>query len=75
MSNTPVEYAIDGAVGHLVLAQPRTLNALTLEMIIALHDALSLLEADQRVKAIIIRSNSERAFCAGGDMKNIRNYA
>lgn len=61
-----------GAIGYLVLSQPATLNALTLDMIKALHAGLQELEADAVVKLVIIRSDSQRAFCAGGDMKHIR---
>ncbi|NND92978.1 MAG: enoyl-CoA hydratase/isomerase family protein [Granulosicoccus sp.] len=61
-----------GTIGHLVLSQPATLNALTLEMVQSLHAGLDSLENDDTVRLIIIRSASSRAFCAGGDMKHIR---
>jgi len=63
-----------GPIGFLVLSQPTTLNALTLDMVDALHAGLRELEADADISLIIIRSDSDRAFCAGGDMKRIRQY-
>ena len=63
-----------GAIGFLVLSQPSTLNALTLDMVDALHGGLRVLEADASINIIVIRSSSNRAFCAGGDMKRIRQY-
>lgn len=64
-----------GPIGHLILSQPATLNSLTLEMITALQDGLNQHESDPSVQVIIIRSNSERAFCAGGNMKLIRELS
>ena len=63
-----------GPIGFLVLSQPATLNALTLYMVDALHAGLQDLEADSDIALIVIRSSSDRAFCAGGDMKRIRQY-
>lgn len=63
-----------GPIGCLVLSQPATLNALTLDMVDALHAGLQDLEADSDITLIVIRSSSDRAFCAGGDMKRIRQY-
>lgn len=63
-----------GPIGFLVLSQPATLNALTLYMIDALHAGLQDLEADTDIALIVIRSSSDRAFCAGGDMKRIHQY-
>ena len=61
-----------GCIGFLVLSLPATLNALTLDMVNALHAGLRDLEADPDIDLIVIRSSSDRAFCAGGDMKRIR---
>ncbi|MGQ7843357.1 enoyl-CoA hydratase/isomerase family protein [Granulosicoccus sp. 3-233] len=64
-----------GPVGMLVLSRPETLNALTIDMVLALSEGLRKLESDNAIKMIIISSDSERAFCAGGDMKQIRQHA
>lgn len=64
-----------GHVGYLTLAQPASLNALTMEMVDALHDGLKQHEADSSVHVVVLRSASERAFCAGGDMKKVRQLA
>lgn len=61
-----------GAVGVVTLDRPRALNALTTAMIGALELALDSLERDPQVRAIVVRSSSSRAFCAGGDMRRIR---
>lgn len=66
-----VETTLEGGVGRIVLDRPRALNALNLEMISRIREVLvawSLLS----LKAVTIESSSERAFCAGGDIRQIR---
>jgi enoyl-CoA hydratase len=65
----------DGPLGHLVLANAKTLNALTLDAIVSLSQGLAQHEADPHIKAIVISSASDRAFCAGGQMKSLRDSA
>jgi len=62
-------------IGYLTLDKPKTLNALTESMIDDLYTGLTLFESDDSVDAIVINSSSDRAFCAGGDMKRIRELA
>lgn len=64
----------EGAVGYLTLNQPHTLNALTLEMVDALHSGMNRHESDPAVHLIVVCSNNEKAFCAGGDMKQMRQH-
>lgn len=61
-----------GRIGHLILSAPTSLNSLTLEMIDALQAGLNQHERNTAVQVIVIRSSSERAFCAGGNMKQLR---
>lgn len=60
-----------GALGLLTLARPQALNALTHGMINALHAQLRAWAADEAVKAVAIRGEG-RAFCAGGDIRAVR---
>lgn len=66
--------AIRGSVGLLTLARPRALNALTTGMIEALDRELAQLEADATVRTLVLRSGEPKAFCAGGDMRRIREH-
>ena len=61
--------AIDGAVATLTLDRPAKLNALTLVMLEALEAACVTIDRDQSVRAVIVTSSSERAFCAGADIE------
>ena len=58
-----------GTLGLIALNNPRALNAMTLEMFQALEDRL--LEWRQRddIVCIVLHADSEKAFCAGGDVK------
>jgi enoyl-CoA hydratase len=75
MSDATVIAAREGRIGRLVLNRPKALNALDLDMIRALHTALSAWRDDPHVHAVVIDSASERAFCAGGDIRAIRAAA
>ncbi|MFK8079827.1 MAG: enoyl-CoA hydratase/isomerase family protein [Granulosicoccus sp.] len=64
----------NGALGEILLCSPSTLNALTHADIKALRSGLAAHEADPSVRAIVLRSDSDKAFCAGGDMKQVRSH-
>jgi enoyl-CoA hydratase len=58
---------------HIALVQlnrPKELNALCLELMAEVRDALKMLDADPEVRAIILTGN-ERAFAAGADIKQM----
>ncbi len=63
---------VRGRVGHLGLGSTASLNALDEHRVRALADGLAEHEADPAVEAIVLSSADARAFCAGGDMKRIR---
>jgi enoyl-CoA hydratase len=58
-----------GLFGHITLNRTEALNALNLEMIASLHHVLDECEKDNKILAVIIQSASEKAFCAGGDIR------
>ena len=62
----------DGRVGRILLNRPRALNALDLNMI---RDCAAILERwahDPHVDAVVIEGAGDRAFCAGGDIRALR---
>ena len=65
----------EGKAGYIILDRPAALNSLTPEMIADFHAALRSHETDDDVEVIVVRSSSEKAFCAGGDMKSTRLLA
>lgn len=64
-----------GRAGLITLDRPAALNALTLPMIRQVRAALDKHLADPAVEVIVIRSTSAKAFCAGGDMRRIRELS
>jgi enoyl-CoA hydratase/carnithine racemase len=55
--------------GIIVLDRPKALNSLSLEMVRAITATLLSWRDDTRVRTVVIRSTSEKAFCAGGDIR------
>lgn len=66
-----VQLTRTGRVGRIVLTRAKALNALTTEMVEKIDRALDDW-ADAGLRAITIESASERAFCAGGDIRQVR---
>jgi enoyl-CoA hydratase len=64
----------DGRVGRILLNRPEALNALDLAMIRACAAALEAWRDDPHVHAVVIEAAGDRAFCAGGDIRALRQY-
>ncbi len=64
----------DGRVGRILLNRPKALNALDLPMIGACTRALEAWRDDPHVHAVVIEGAGDRAFCAGGDVRALRQY-
>jgi enoyl-CoA hydratase len=58
-----------GQVGLVTLNRPEKLNALNRELVSQLRQALSDLDTDEAIGAIVLTGAGERAFSAGGDMR------
>ena len=59
-------------VSIITLNRPEVLNALNLPLVRELDDAITNMEADEDVGAIIITGAGERAFSAGADIHENR---
>jgi enoyl-CoA hydratase/carnithine racemase len=59
-----------GRLASITLTRPKSLNALTLPMVRDLHAALDQSNRDPGVGCILL-SGEGKAFCAGGDVKNV----
>lgn len=64
-----IKTAIRNGIGFLILDRPKALNSLSLEMVRALTHTLLDWRGNDAVRAVFIRSASEKAFCAGGDIR------
>ncbi|MCO8045126.1 enoyl-CoA hydratase/isomerase family protein [Acinetobacter bohemicus] len=61
--------SVQGVLGIISLDRTSHLNALTLQMIQGIQSQLDQWRHDPEVQAILINSNSPKAFCAGGDIR------
>ncbi|MGI9824513.1 enoyl-CoA hydratase/isomerase family protein [Agromyces sp. Marseille-Q5079] len=72
---SPVNAVIDGHLGHLSLNRPEAINAIDLEMMHAMTDALDAWADDDAVSAILLDGVGDYGFCAGGDFREILERA
>ena len=72
--NTLLVEKSDG-VGLITLDRPEVLNALSLELFRELDAAVTELEADDGVRAIVFTGSGERAFSAGADIHEMARMA
>ena len=68
MSDQKVRVEIDGGVATVFLVNP-PMNVMTLDMRRELDAALTSLEADPAIGAIVLTGDGDRAFGTGSDIK------
>lgn len=59
----------DEHVGVLKLNRPEAANAFSRQLLSDLNDVLKDVESNNNLRAVIITSEGEKAFCAGADLK------
>lgn len=63
----------EGGLAVLTLDRPEALNALSFAIIREIGEALDTVAGDASVRALMITGAGEKAFCAGADIKELRN--
>ncbi|MBL8589450.1 MAG: enoyl-CoA hydratase/isomerase family protein [Methylobacteriaceae bacterium] len=71
MSEPEVIVETRGRVGLLTLNRPQALNALTHGMVRDIAAALDRWERDAAIGCVVVRGAGEKAFCAGGDIRQL----
>lgn len=61
---------VDGAIGHLILNRPASLNAINDDLMTEMIEALGWLDAHREMRVMILKG-AGRAFSAGADLKNL----
>ena len=69
MTRHTVQTRIKNGTGLITLDRPKALNSLSLEMVRRMTQALLAWRDDATVRAVVITSSSEKALCAGGDIR------
>ncbi|WP_055557708.1 enoyl-CoA hydratase/isomerase family protein [Streptomyces sp. NBRC 110028] len=65
----------DGFVAELVLDRPKAMNAVSSEMARSIAAACAALADDGSVRAVVLTSTHERAFCVGADLKERNSFS
>ena len=60
-------------IGLAILNVPKALHALNPEMISLLDTALQRWAQDPAIACVVLRSSTDKAFCAGGDVRSLRS--
>lgn len=69
-----VSSSLVNGIGRIILNRPAAYNALNTAMVAAIHEALKSWESEH-IEAVVISSGNTKAFCAGGDIKSIRQLS
>ncbi|GGS25236.1 enoyl-CoA hydratase-related protein [Streptomyces griseoviridis] len=64
----------EGHVAELALDRPKAMNAVSSGMATAIAEACAALGADPGVRAVVVTSTHERAFCVGADLKERNSF-
>ena len=67
---SPVYFDVENGVASVVLDRPKSINALSEEMLSALQSCLDDIAADRSIRAVILRSSGAH-FCAGHNLKEM----
>lgn len=73
--SSPVDYAIDSSVAVITMNDPARRNALSAAMRAGLRQAFERFAADETALVGVLTGAGERAFCAGGDLREMSENA
>lgn len=59
----------DSGIAVLTLNRPQAANALSLQLLYELHEAIFDIKFDRSVRCVIVTGAGDRSFCAGADLK------
>lgn len=69
-----ITFETRGRAGIVTLNRPKALNALTRNMVNLMHPQLSAWAGDPDVALVVVRAAGEKAFCAGGDIRQLHDW-
>lgn len=71
----PVRYEVVNGAAWLTIDRPEARNALSKAVRMSLFDGVRRFNADDSAKVLILTGAGDRAFCAGGDLKEMAEVA
>ena len=73
MSEQAVLYEVKDSIATITLNRPKALNALNMDLVVGLVEAVDNAAADKAVRCVVICSSSDH-FMAGGDLMMFKNW-
>jgi enoyl-CoA hydratase len=67
-----LDISVEGNLGVIALNRPQAINALSREMIDGITGQLVAWRDDDAIRAVLFEARGERGFCAGGDVRAVR---
>ena len=74
-ANGEIIVDIRNRVAHLTLNRPQALNALSYDMVLSMANHFTQWAKDETINAVVMRGAGEKSFCAGGDIRALRESA
>lgn len=71
IQNPPVRTEVRGTTGIITLDRPKALNSLNTEMVDIIQGALDTWRDDDAIEQVVVQSSGKH-FCAGGDVRAVR---
>jgi len=75
MQQDDILFSIEGQAGLVLFDRPKALNALSFDMAVALREQLSEWAQNPAVGHVVMAGAEPRAFCAGGDIRDLYRLA
>src|SRR5438128_9693841 len=72
LNHIQIERRLDN-IAIITINRPEVLNAINVDVIAELSQAIDIVSADDSVKVVIITGKGERSFCAGADIRYVIN--
>lgn len=66
--------SVEGRLGVIALDRPEAINALSLDMIEAIASRLLSWREDEAIRAVLFEGRGPKGFCAGGDVREVREH-
>lgn len=73
MTYNQISYQVEGPMALLTINRPEKHNAISLETLEELHEAVSSAERDEQVRVLTITGAGGRAFASGSDLNEVKH--
>lgn len=75
LTSDEIAFSAVNATGVIKLTRPKALNAISYDMVTRIAAVLDIWEADPQIAQIVIHAEGDKAFSAGGDVRQLYDWA